>query len=105
MMAIAYKSKKLGKIHIFHAIFFSAGFRPLLSKIGGRTAAKFSRPIIFFLFGRFCVIWPNLWSAGNSAGGRGIYCTFQALLFDQVHGTFYPPISTNAISKASTPIS
>jgi hypothetical protein len=29
-------------------------FRPLLSKIGGRTAAKFSRPII--LFGRFCVI-------------------------------------------------
>jgi hypothetical protein len=26
-------------------------------------------------------------------------------LFDQVHGTFYPPISTNAISKASTPIS
>jgi hypothetical protein len=54
-----------GKIHIFHTIFFSTGFRPLLSKIGSRTAVKLSRPIIF-LFGRFCVILQNFRPAGNS---------------------------------------
>jgi hypothetical protein len=54
-----------GQIHIFHTIFFSAGFRPLFSQIGGRTAAKFPRPNIF-LFGRFCVILQNFRPAGNS---------------------------------------
>jgi hypothetical protein len=40
-----------GKIH---RIFFSAGFQPLLSKLGGRTAAKFSRPIIYFIRSVLC---------------------------------------------------
>jgi hypothetical protein len=51
-----------GKINIFHTIFFSAGFWPLLSKIGGRKVAKFSRPIIFYLAGfvLFCRIFGRL---------------------------------------------
>jgi hypothetical protein len=40
------------KLGYFQQIFFSAGFLPLLSQNGGRTAAKFSRPRTFF-FGRF----------------------------------------------------
>jgi hypothetical protein len=52
----------MGKFIFFKKKFFG----PLLSKIGDRTPAKFSRPIIF-LFGRFCAIWPNFRPAGNSA--------------------------------------
>jgi hypothetical protein len=52
LLTIANKSRKNS---YFSYNIFSAGFRLLLSKIGGRTAAKFSR-LIIFLFGRFCVI-------------------------------------------------
>jgi hypothetical protein len=45
---------------------FSAGFLPLLSKIGGRTAANFPGHSFSF-FGRFCVILLNFRPAGNSA--------------------------------------
>jgi hypothetical protein len=69
-----------GNIHIFHSIFFSAGFRPLLYKIGGRTAAKFSLPIIF-LFGRFCVILQNFRPAGNS-GSKLNFLTRRIRHFD-----------------------
>jgi hypothetical protein len=40
-----------------------------LSKVGGRTAAKFSRPIIF-LFGRFCVFFAEF-----SAGWQQCFAT------------------------------
>jgi hypothetical protein len=55
------------KTMLFIKYLFSAGFLPLLSKNGGRTAANFLGQSLSF-FGRFCVILQNFRPAGNSEG-------------------------------------
>ena len=78
--------KNTKNIKLFKAEFFAAAFLPLLAKIGGRTANKFSRPQNFSTagfeffdrnFGRLATVPATVRQAGTlpqSKSTQGLSC-------------------------------